>query len=155
MSVFSKIACCINLSEDPDTIAQYTRDIVRQNEAELILIHVAASSEQVLNRASSKGMIEEILENSRKSNEDQFKAYAEKQFGDLSPTIVFMTGKAEKEVLRVIDEYCADLVIIGSVSTKGFFGSLFNKPSEQIIGQTRVPVMVIPNDLSLECQPHF
>lgn len=155
MSVFSKIACCISLSEDPDGIAQYTHDIVRQNEAELILIHVAASTEGLLHHTGSKGMVGEILENSRKANEEAFRTYAEKHFGDLNPTIVFMTGKAEKEVLRVIDEYCADLVIIGSMSTKGFFGSLFNKPSEQIIGQTRVPVMVIPNGLSLECVPNF
>ena len=155
MSVFSKIACCISLSENPDDVIQYTRDMVRQNEAELILIHVAASTDEVLNRTSSMAMIEDILENSRKSNEEDFKAYVKKQFGDLNPTIVFMEGKLDTEVLHVIDQYCADLVIIGSMSTKGFFGSLYNKPSEHIIGHTRVPVMVIPNDLSLECEPQF
>ena len=155
MSVFSKIVCCISLSENPDDVIQYTRDIVLQNEAELILIHVAPSTDDVLNRTSSKAMIEQILESSRKSNEEEFKTYVNKHFGDLKPTIVFMEGNLDKEVLHVIDQYCADLVIIGSMSTKGVFGSLFNKSSEHIIGHTRVPVLVIPNELSLECEPHF
>jgi hypothetical protein len=44
MAVFSNIACCVSLSENPDDLAQYVRDIVRQNEARLILIHVAPDS---------------------------------------------------------------------------------------------------------------
>ncbi len=155
MSVFSNIVCCISLSENPDDVAQYVNDIARQNEAKLILVHVAADNEAILRRTGSRSVVEQLIEESRKANEDAFTQYVNKQFAGLDTTIVLTEGKVEEELLKVIDKYCADLIVIGSMSTKGLFGSLFNKPSESIIGNTRIPVMVIPNDLSLECTPDF
>ena len=155
MSVFSNIVCCISLSENPDDVAQYVNDITRQNDAKLILVHVAADNEAILRRTGSKSMVEKLIEESRKANEDAFTKYVNQKFAGLDTTIVLTEGKVEEELLRVIDKYCADLIVIGSMSTKGLFGSLFNKPSESIIGKTRIPVMVIPNDLSLECTPDF
>ncbi len=155
MSVFSNIVCCISLSENPDDVAQYVNDITRQNDAKLILVHVAADNEAILRRTGSKNMVEKLIEESRKANEDAFTNYVNKKFAGLDTTIVLTEGKVEEELLKVIDKYCADLIVIGSMSTKGLFGSLFNKPSESIIGKTRIPVMVIPNDLSLECTPDF
>ena len=157
MSVFSNIVCCINLSENPDDVAQYVFDIARQNEAKLILVHVAADNEAILQRAgaSSSSYVKQLLDKGRKTNEDAFEAYVKKHFAGLEPTVVLAEGKVEDQLLKVIDQYCADLIIIGSMSTKGLFGSLFNKPSENIIGKTRIPVMVVPNDLSLECTPDF
>ena len=155
MSVFSNIVCCISLSENPDDVAQYVNDITRQNEAKLILVHVAPDNEAILRRADSKGVIEKLIEESRKANEEAFTKYVAEHFAGLDTTVVLTEGKVEDELLRIIDKYCADLIVIGSMSTKGLFGSLFNKPSESIIGKTRIPVMVIPNDLSLECTPDF
>ena len=155
MSVFSNIVCCISLSENPDDVAQYVNDITRQNEAKLILVHVAADNEAILRRTGNKSMVEQLIEQSRKANEEAFTKYVHEHFAGLDTTIVLTEGKVEEELLRVIDKYCADLIVIGSMSTKGLFGSLFNKPSESIIGKTRIPVMVIPNDLSLECTPDF
>ena len=157
MSVFSNIVCCINLSENPDDVAQYVCDITRQNEAKLIIVHVSEDNEAILQRSgsSSSSYVKQLLDEGRKANEDAFTAYVEKHFANLAPTIVLAEGKIEDQLLKTIDQYCADLIIIGSMSTKGLFGSLFNKPSEIIIGKTRIPVMVVPNDLSLECTPNF
>lgn len=153
MSVFSNIVCCINLSENPDDVAQYVNDIAKQNEAKLILVHVAPDSEDLVRRTASV-QIGELVKESQKQNEAAFAEYVKTHF-DGEPTIVLAEGKVEDELLRVIDKYCADLIIIGSMSTKGLFGGWFNKPSESIIGKTRIPVMVVPNDLSLECTPDF
>ena len=155
MSVFSHIVCCINLSENPDDVAQYVNDITRQNDADLVLIHVAADSDAILRRMGNKALVEELIADARRQNEAAFEEYVAAHFAGLKVRTVLAEGKVEDEVLKVIDDICADLVIIGSMSTKGFFGSLFNKPSENIIGKTRVPVLVVPNDLSLECTPNF
>ena len=155
MTVFSNIVCCLNLSENPNDVAQYVADIAKQNEAKLILVHVAADSEQILLRTGGRAFIEQLMAESRKHSEDAFEAYVEQHFQGIETVTVLTEGKVEKELLKIIDKYCADLVIVGSMSTKGLFGSFFNKASEDIIGKTRIPVMVIPNDLSLECQPNF
>ncbi|MBP3730273.1 MAG: universal stress protein [Mailhella sp.] len=157
MSVFSNIVCCINLSENPDDVAQYVCDITKQNEAKLIIVHVAADSDAILQRAgrSPSSYVKQLLDEGRKANEATFTSYVKNHFSGLEPTVVLAEGKVEEQLLKVIDQYCADLIVIGSMSTKGLFGSLFNKPSETIIGKTRIPVMVVPNDLSLECTPNF
>lgn len=155
MSVFSNIVCCISLSESPDDVAQYTKDIATQNNAKLILVHVMPDHETAFRAAGSAIIVEKTLEEAFKEQEDAFNNYVNKYFAGLDTTTVFTKGNVEDELLRIIDKYCADLIIIGSISTKGMFGFLFNKPSENIIGKTRIPVMVIPNDLSLECAPEF
>lgn len=153
MAVFSHIMCCINLSENPDDVAQYVNDIVRQNEAQLTVVRVAPSSEDVSRRSVSINL-GELVKEGQKANEAAFVEYVKAHF-EGQPKIVLAEGNIETELLRVIDKYCADLVIIGSMSTKGLFGGWLNKSPESIIGKTRIPVLVIPNDLNLECTPDF
>ncbi len=153
MPVFSNIVSCLNLSENPDDIVQYVNDIVKQNEAKLILVHMEANTDSLLRRTSAGGM-EPLVEESSRKNREAFKEYVTCHF-DGEPVLVFTEGNADDELLNIIDHYCADLVIIGSLSTKGFFGRWLNKSAEKIIGKTRIPVMIIPNDLSLECTPDF
>lgn len=154
MAVFSHITCCFNLSENPDDIVQYVNDLVKQNSAQLTLIHVSPSTE-TLPKSRISTETEALIEKSRKTNQENFVAYVKEHFADCEPNVVFAEGNTDTEVLSIIDQYCSDLVIIGSTSTKGLFGRWFNRPSEKIIGKTRVPVLVIPNDLSLECTPDF
>lgn len=153
MAVFSHIMCCINLSENPDDVAQYVNDIVRQNEAQLTVVRVAPSSKEVSRRAVNTHL-GELVKEGQKANEAAFVEYVKAHF-EGQPEIVLAEGNIETELLRVIDKYCADLVIIGSMSTKGLFGGWLNKSPESIIGKTRIPVLVIPNDLNLECTPDF
>ena len=127
-------------------------DIAKQNDAKLVVVRVSTSSAEIIRRSSC--LLEDMVKEHQKQNEAAFVEYVKKHF-DGEPEIVLAEGNTETELLRVIDKYCADLVIIGSMSTKGVFGSWLNKSSENIIGKTRIPVLVIPNDLSLECTPDF
>jgi nucleotide-binding universal stress UspA family protein len=154
MAVFSNIACCVSLSENPDDLAQYVRDIVRQNEARLILIHVAPDSEALMRR-QSEYVISSQVEGIRQQNKAAFEEYRQKYFADIEAAVVYAEGNTEAQLLKVVDKYCADLIIIGSMSTKGILGGLFGNSQASIIGRTRVPVLVVPNDLSLECTPDF
>ena len=154
MAVFSNIACCVSLSENPDDLAQYVRDIVRQNEARLILIHVAPDSEALMRR-QSEYVISSQVEGIRQQNKAAFEEYRQKYFADIEAAVVYTEGNTEAQLLKVVDKYCADLIIIGSMSTKGILGGLFGHAQASIIGRTRVPVLVVPNDLSLECTPDF
>ena len=100
MSVFSNIVCCISLSENPDDVAQYTNDITRQNDAKLILVHVAADNESILRRTGSKSMVEKLIDESRKANEEAFTEYVNKHFAGLDTTIVLTEGRVEEELLK-------------------------------------------------------
>jgi nucleotide-binding universal stress UspA family protein len=152
MSVFSSIVCCLNLSENPDVLVQYVNDIAKQNDAKIIFVQVAAGRGSILNR-SSVSVDSIISENVEKAN-SAFSEYVKKNV-EGEAVLVFAEGDTDKELLKVVDKYCADLIIVGSMSTKCFMGGWFSNPSDSIIGKTRVPVMVIPNDFSLECTPDF
>ncbi len=153
MTVFSNIICCLNLSENPDDVVQYVNDIVLQNGAQLILVHVSADS-SFLRRSSHADSLERLVDKSRQQNQAAFEEYAKKHF-QKKPLIVWTEGRVDKELLKLIDKHCADLLIVGSSSIKGWFGSVLNSAVEQLIGKTRIPVVIIPNELSLECSPDF
>ena len=62
-------------------------------------------------------------------------------------------GDPNKEMLEIIDKYCADLAVVGSVASKNLFGFITQMTSRTLIERTRIPVMIIPSEFSLECVP--
>lgn len=152
MSIFSNIACCLNVSENSDDVAQYAKDLAMQNGAKLILIYVgnySGSDYKILDRSNLGYLIEE---NSKKKNE-ALEKYVKDNFQGIDTTLVVTEGDPNKEMLEIIDKYCADLAVIGSVASKNLFGFITQMTSKTLIERTRIPVMIIPSDFSLECVP--
>ena len=153
MALFSTIICCINLTENSNDIVQYTRDIAKIDDARIIVVHALPSTAHLLNYVTSRSMVESILDESKARTEKFLKEFVEKNFAGLKAEPLLMSGNPARELIELADKVCADLIIMGSISTKGLFSFMFSRPSESVIGHTRVPVMVIPNDLNLECTP--
>ena len=153
MALFSTIICCINLTENSNDIVKYTRDIAKIDDARVIVVHALPSTAHLLNYVTSRSMVESILDESKARTEKFLKEFVEKNFAGLKAEPLLMSGNPARELIELADKVCADLIIMGSISTKGLFSFMFSRPSESVIGHTRVPVMVIPNDLNLECTP--
>lgn len=152
MSIFSNIACCLNVSENSDDVAQYAKDLAMQNGAKLILIYVgnySGSDYKILDESNLGYLIEE---NNKKKNE-ALEKYVKDNFQGIDTTLVVTEGDPNKEMLEIIDKYCADLAVIGSVASKNLFGFITQMTSKTLIERTRIPVMIIPSDFSLECVP--
>ena len=69
MSIFSNIACCLNVSENSDDVAQYAKDLALQNGAKLIVIYVgnySGSDYKILDRSNLGYLIED---NNKKKKE--------------------------------------------------------------------------------------
>lgn len=153
MALFSTIICCINLTENSDDLVQYTKDIAKIDNAKILVVHALPSTAHLANYINSSAVLNEILTSSKKRTEDFLNDFVQKNFAGMDAEPVLVTGNTSQELLDLADKRCADLIIMGSMSSKGIFGSLLSRPSENVIGKTRVPVMVIPNDLSLDCVP--
>ena len=152
MSIFSNIACCLNVSENSDDVAQYAKDLAMQNGAKLILIYVgnySGSDYKILDESNLGYLIEE---NNKKKNE-ALEKYVKDNFQGIDTTLVVTEGDPNKEMLEIIDKYCADLAVIGSVASKNLFVFITQMTSKTLIERTRIPVMIIPSDFSLECVP--
>ena len=158
MSMFSTIICCRNLNENPEVLVDYVCDTVRVNDARLILTYIIPSREQMERKTSrDDSYLENIYAESRERIIEDVNSFSKKHFASLMPIVEIIEGREDEEMLKLIDRYCADLVITGSITTKSFrfFGINANKSLDNIIGRSRIPVMIIPNELNLECVPSF
>ena len=151
MSSFSTIACCIDLTEQNDDIVSYTREIAELTGAKLLLVHVLPPTGAFASYGASKELLQKVATESRQETEKYVKEFAEKNFAGLPCEPLILTGRIDKAINELVDKRCADLIIMGSLNSRGLFN--FSGSTSRLIGHSRVPVMVIPNDLSLECVP--
>lgn len=151
MSAFSTIACCIDLTEKNDDIVSYTREMAELTGAGILLVHVLPSAGTFASYGASKELLQKIASESRRETEKYLKDFAAKHFADLPCEPVLLTGSIDKALNELVDKRCADLVITGSLNSHGLFS--FSGSTSRLIGHSRVPVMVIPNELNLECVP--
>lgn len=156
MALFTTIICSINLTEHNDDIARYTLDIAKDNKAKIILVHALPSSGNLKSYTASS-LVEDLLKEARASTERYVEDFKNKHFAGFEVEAMITNGNPGRELLKVADKYCADLIVMGSISQKGMFSFMLGNTSGDVVGKTRVPVLTIPNDLSLECVPdeHF
>ncbi len=151
VSSFSTIACCIDLTEQNDDIVNYTREMAELTGAKILLVHVLPPTGAFASYGASKELLQKVAAESRVETEKYVKDFAAKYFAGLPCEPLIMTGHIDKALNELVDKRCADLIIMGSLNTRGLFN--FSGSTSRLIGRSRVPVMVIPNDLSLECEP--
>ena len=147
MSIFSNIACCLNVSENSDDVAQYAKDLALQNGAKLIVIYVgnySGSDYKILDRSN----LGYLIEDNNKKKKEALEKYVKDNFQGIDTTLVVTEGDPNKEMLEIIDKYCADLA-----ASKNLFGFITQMTSRTLIERTRIPVMIIPSEFSLECVP--
>ena len=153
MALFSTIICCVNLTENSGDIVQYTRDLAKLDNSKILVVHSLPSTSNLGNYITSSSIMNEITVGSRKRTEEYLNGFIAKNFSDLNAEPVLLSGNPSQQLLELADKLCADLIVMGSVSQKGVFSFLLSQHSESVIGNTRVPVLVIPNDLNLDCIP--
>ena len=151
-SYFSSIACCIDLTEHNDDIIAYTREMAELTGAKILLVHVLPSAGSFANYGASRELLQKVAAESRAETEKRVKDLAATHFAGLTCEPLILTGSVDAALTELVDKSCADLVIMGSLNSGGLF-NFAGKTSARLIGKSRVPVMIIPNDLSLECAP--
>ncbi len=153
MSVFKTIVCSINLIEHSDDIVYYTRELAKLNNAKVYVVHSLPALDSVRMYAGSSVIAENFYEETEKNAKEHLKKFIAENFANIDAEPVVTTGKADDDLLALADKYCAELIIVGSMSTKGLFGFISHKAPQAMIGKTRIPVMVVPNDLDMDCVP--
>ena len=151
-SYFTTIACCINLTEHNDDIISYTREMAELTGAKILLVHVLPSAGAFANYGASRDLLMKVAEESRIETEKRVKELADQYFGDLNCSPLILSGSVDAALTELVDKSCADLVIMDSLNSTGMF-NFSGKTTARLVGKSRVPVMIIPNDLSLECSP--
>ena len=151
-SLFSNIACCIDLTENNEDIIAYTREMAELTGAKILLVHVLPSASSFANYGASHELLQKVAAESRAETKKYVTELAAKHFAGLNCEPLILTGSVDAAITELVDKSCADLVVMGSLNSSGLF-NFSGKTSARLIGKSRVPVMIIPNDLSLECSP--
>ncbi len=153
MSVFKSIICSINLIEHSEDIVYYTRELAKQNDAKVYVVHSLPSMQHLRQFMSDSPQADDLINHTESKALEFTNEFIAKNFEGINCEPVVVQGDAANELLNLVDKFCADIVIMGSMSTKGFFSFFNSKAPQSIVGKTRVPVMIIPNDLDMDCLP--
>lgn len=151
-SCFSTIACCIDLTEQNDDIVTYTREMAELTGAKIILVHILPSANTFASYGASKELLQKVAAESRAEAEKYVNEFAAANFKGLPCTPLILTGPVDTALTELVDKSCADLIVMGSMNSSGLF-NFSGKTSARLLEKSRVPVMIIPNELSLECYP--
>ncbi len=152
MDLFPTIICCINLTENSEDIVRYTKDIAQAHGSRILVTHNVPSMSHLANYVESQ-VVANVVATSKERARNYLEKFVADHFQGMNAEGVLTEGDPARSLLDLVDRQCADLVVMGSMSTKGPLSFLLSRPSDTVVGKTRVPVMVIPNDLSLDCVP--
>lgn len=148
MSKYSKILLAVDFAADNDHIIEQAEKVVRQDGAELHLIH---AHEPVVTAFQAGGLVAystqvvSLDEEIRKIEETRMKELAE-SLGVPEARCHLPFGKAAEEIKRVAEELNIDLIVIGTHGRHGF---------SLILGSTANAVLhgVTCDVLSVRCRP--
>ena len=152
MGMFNIIACCIDLTEHNTPIVEYTREVARLTQAKILLVHILPAASHLDSVGTTAEVIHAAMEESRRETEGYVAKFAAEKFAGLPCEPCILTGSMAKALENLVDEKCVDLVIMGSMNSHGLF-NLVGYSTAQVIGHSRVPVLIIPNELDLDCKP--
>ena len=153
MGMFNIIACCIDLTEHNTPIVEYTREVARLTQAKILLVHILPAASHLDSVGTTSEVIHSAMEESRRSTEEYVEKFAREKFAGFDCKPLILTGNMTKTLETLVDDQCVDLVIMGSMNSHGLF-NLVGYSTAQVIGHSHVPVLIIPNELDLECKPH-
>lgn len=152
MSDFTSILCCINLGENNEDIISYTKKLATKD-ATIHLVQSVPSMTALKNVADTyEGIFEKPSQNYQKNLEE----IKTKFFADFTNVKIYIIdGETSSQILKFVDKCCADLIIMGTASSKNFLSIFTHKPANEVANHTRIPLFLIPNELSFECTPEM
>ncbi len=153
MSTFKNIICSISLIEHSEDIVYYTRELAKQNDAKIFVVHSLPSMDHLRSFVSDTEVAKGVFDQAEEGAKKFLDKFITENFEGLDCEGFVTVGNPANELLILADKLCADVIIMGSMSTKGFFNFFNSRASQSVIGKTRIPVMVVPNDLDMECTP--
>jgi nucleotide-binding universal stress UspA family protein len=83
----------------------------------------------------------EIMKNDVKKNQQ---ILCERVFKDYKVWTFIEEGKPSEKVLKVAEEWGADLIVCGTHGRKGFEHLLMGSVAERLIRHSTIPLLVIP-----------
>ncbi|NLW80767.1 MAG: universal stress protein [Desulfovibrionales bacterium] len=143
MSMFTKILCPVDFSENSTAIAETAREFALKFDAEVLVVYVAPSMIQYeifdLPAASLPQLVGDIVSGAEKTMAD----FVAKHFPDVKATGKVVSGDAADSIVNLSQTEKADMIIMATHGRQGLNRLLFGSVAEKVVKTATVPVMTI------------
>ena len=143
MSMFTKILCPVDFSENSTAIAKTAREFALKFDAEVLVVYVAPSMIQYeifdLPAASLPQLVGDIVSGAEKTMAD----FVAKHFPDVRATGKVVSGDAADSIVNLSQTEKADMIIMATHGRQGLNRLLFGSVAEKVVKTATVPVMTI------------
>lgn len=146
MKTIKKIICALDLSQHSTLVAEYAVTMAKAFDAEIIAVYAAPALTQYVGFHVPPSSIENFVGEIVTGAEKTMQEFVEENFKDVKATGKVVNGYAAEEILSIIDNSDADLLIMGTHGRKGIDRILFGSVAEKVVKSAKVPVMTIRPD---------
>ena len=139
MVEYKKIIVPADGSENGKRALEHALAIVKRNDAELILVHVA----NIVSAISGGYVSEQIAEDMEETGKKILSEVAEDVPADMKVKCVFEVGSPGPAVLAVAKKYDADLIVMGSRGLGPLKGLFMGSVSSYVTSHSTCPVLIV------------
>lgn len=144
MASVKKILFPVDLSDVGPKIVPTAIAMARQFDAELHLLFVTTSLEQLTSYYAPDASWVALEEGLETAGEEKLKEFQEKYCTECPITKrVVLKGDPAEEILRYIRSADIDMVVIGTHGRKGLDRILFGSVAERVVREAPVPVLTV------------
>lgn len=141
MNNIKKILIAIDDGPAVEKIASKAFQLAQQLQAAIALVSIVDTPAVIMESGISVADEINILKNDFKKGHQLL---IEKVFKDFKVQTFLGDGKPFEEILRVADEWEADLIVLGTHGRTGLSHVLMGSVAEKVIRHTTKPVLIIP-----------
>ncbi|WP_338731047.1 universal stress protein [Mangrovimonas cancribranchiae] len=141
-----KIIVPIDFSKYSEYALEAAAVMAKQNDGEVLALHMLELSEAVLTKGSAAQSEEAVFY--LKLAEKRFEEFLERDYlQDVNVTPIVKHFKVFSEVNDVAQEHDADLIVMGSQGTSGLAEIFIGSNTEKVVRHSETPVLVLKNKL--------
>jgi nucleotide-binding universal stress UspA family protein len=135
----------IDFSAVQNSMVSIAGDLAKAQGAKLWLVHVAAPDPDFVGfKVGPEYVREQRADILRQEHQDIQAIAAHLKDAGISAEALLVQGPTTDTLLEVAQKVSADLIVIGSHGRSAIFRAFVGSVSEQILKESKVPVMVVP-----------
>ncbi len=143
MLSIKKIICALDLSQHSKLVAEYAVTMAKAFDAEVIAVYAAPALTQYVGfhvpPSSIENFVGEIISGAEKTMQE----FVAEHFVGVKATGKVVNGYAAEEILTMVENSGADLIIMGTHGRKGIDRILFGSVAEKVVKSSTIPVMTV------------
>lgn len=138
--IYKRILIAIDEEPSAENVAKHGLQLGKQLKAEIAVVSVANTNNLLTDGGVTPDEMAEIIRKDVKESQEKI---LNSVFGDSEVTQFVEEGKPQEVILKVAEEWNADILVIGSHSNSGLSQVLLGSVFEKLIKNSEIPVFLV------------